>query len=722
MKIILFGLGLLLSVVSFSQTISAARSAAIGSTVTVTGIVLNGSELGPIRYIQDATGGIAAYSASMLTSILRGDSVTITGVTKQYNNLLEIDPVTSAVKHTSGNTLPAPATLSATTLFTEAYEAQLVRLTNVTFSATGTFTGNTNYNVIANGVPAVIRVGTSTNLVGTPVPSSIVTLTGIMSQFSSSSPSTGYQMLLRDLNDITFGGGPILSTDLIQRNIATTSFDIFFKTQRNGNTLVFYGTTPALGQVVSSTTLDTNHLVTLSGLTPGTIYYVRGASIDAQGDTSWSSKKPFATASLSSGKITAYFNQPVDTSVAWTNNAAVYLNRAVDDTLIAYINRAKSSMDIAIYNWNNSNMSDIAAAVNAAYARGVRVRVVIEGSTLNNSVSSLNSSIQVIRRNATQGIMHNKFVVFDVDSPQLATVWTGSTNWTDQQVHLDCNNVVVFEDQSLARAFTLEFEEMFAGNFGPSKVDNTPKNFNLNGKLVELFFSPSDDVENRIREEIRTADSDIEVAMMQMTRTAMSGDMIARFNAGAFVAEVVDDTAASASAPFLSLKNASPVMAPRILKWTGNGIMHNKYMIVDQNKPNLDALVLTGSHNWSSNANFNNDENTVVIHDPKIANQFFQNWLYIYKQSGGTQYITKTNDLASISSMVYPNPSNGEITLQWGENGNSCDVSIFELSGKIILKKNLVGRETVNLPTSGVYFVRFSNGNKSEVKKILIQK
>ena len=87
MKIILWGIGMLLSVVSFSQTISAARSAAIGSTVTITGIVLNGAELGPIRYIQDATGGIAAYSSSMLTNILRGDSVTVSGVTKQYNNL-----------------------------------------------------------------------------------------------------------------------------------------------------------------------------------------------------------------------------------------------------------------------------------------------------------------------------------------------------------------------------------------------------------------------------------------------------------------------------------------------------------------------------------------------------------------------------------------------------------------------------------------------------------
>lgn len=722
MKIILWGLGMLLSVVSFSQTISAARSAAIGSTVTVTGIVLNGSELGPIRYIQDATGGIAAYSSSMLTNILRGDSVTVTGVTKQYNNLLEIDPVSSAVKHTSGNALPTPAALPTATLYTEAYESQLVRLTNVTFSATGTFTGNANYNVIANGSPAVVRVGTSTNLVGTPIPSSIVTLTGIMSQFSSSSPSTGYQMLLRDLNDITFGGGPIFTTDLIQRNIAPTSFDIFFKTQRNGNTLVYYGTTPAMGQLASSSTLDTNHLVTLTGLTPGTVYYVRGASIDAQGDTSWSSRKPFVTASTSSGKILAYFNQPVDASVAWANNPAVYLNRAVDDTLISYINRAKRSIDIAIYNWNNTNMSDIAAAVNAAHNRGVRIRVVIDGSTANVSVNSLNSAIQVVRRNTTQGIMHNKFVVFDVDSPQLAAVWTGSTNWTEQQIHLDCNNVVVFEDQSLARAFTLEFEELLAGTFGPSKTDNTPKNFNLNGTLVEVFFSPSDDVENRIREEIRTAESDVEVAMMQMTRTALSGEMIARFNAGAFVAEVVDDTSQSASAPFLALKNASPIMAPRILKWAGNGIMHNKYMIVDQNKPNLDPLVLTGSHNWSSNANFNNDENTVVIHDPKIANQFFQNWLYIYKQSGGTQYITKTNDLENNYSMIYPNPSNGEISLQWGENGNRCEVSIFDLSGKIIIQKNIWGRETLTLPSTGVYFVRFSDGNKSEVKKVLIQK
>ena len=57
MKIILWGIGMLLSVVSFSQTISAARSAAIGSTVTVAGVT-------PAGY-----NGTYAVTASTTTSV-----------------------------------------------------------------------------------------------------------------------------------------------------------------------------------------------------------------------------------------------------------------------------------------------------------------------------------------------------------------------------------------------------------------------------------------------------------------------------------------------------------------------------------------------------------------------------------------------------------------------------------------------------------------------------
>jgi hypothetical protein len=61
----------LLSVVGFSQAdIAAARAQGVGSTVTITGVVNNGDELGPIRYIEDATGGLGLYDPTVLSAVL----------------------------------------------------------------------------------------------------------------------------------------------------------------------------------------------------------------------------------------------------------------------------------------------------------------------------------------------------------------------------------------------------------------------------------------------------------------------------------------------------------------------------------------------------------------------------------------------------------------------------------------------------------------------------
>ena len=60
------------------QDIAAARIMGPGATVTVSGIVTSGSELGIIRYMQDLSGGLALYSSQM-SDVRRGDSVTVTG-------------------------------------------------------------------------------------------------------------------------------------------------------------------------------------------------------------------------------------------------------------------------------------------------------------------------------------------------------------------------------------------------------------------------------------------------------------------------------------------------------------------------------------------------------------------------------------------------------------------------------------------------------------------
>ena len=85
-----------------AQNIATARTQTIGSTVTISGIITNGDELGPIRYIEDATAAIAAYDPTNLVGTLRGDSITVTGELIDYNGLLEIQPVNNFSNHGTG--------------------------------------------------------------------------------------------------------------------------------------------------------------------------------------------------------------------------------------------------------------------------------------------------------------------------------------------------------------------------------------------------------------------------------------------------------------------------------------------------------------------------------------------------------------------------------------------------------------------------------------------
>src|SRR5690606_25621254 len=101
---------LLLTFASFSAmaqiNISEARAKNIGESVTIQGVVTNSDELGPIRYIQDATGGLPAYSPGNFANAAQpGAVVKVTGVLKDFNGLLELDPVSNFEIISTGNPL-----------------------------------------------------------------------------------------------------------------------------------------------------------------------------------------------------------------------------------------------------------------------------------------------------------------------------------------------------------------------------------------------------------------------------------------------------------------------------------------------------------------------------------------------------------------------------------------------------------------------------------------
>jgi hypothetical protein len=202
------------------QTIADARNASLASNVTVRGVVTNGSELGIIRYLQDNTGGIAAYGGN-LTSILRGDSVIFSGPLITFNNLLEISPATFTVI-SSNRPIPAPTVITPSQ-FGESNEGTLIRVVNCSFgnAAGGVFPSSaTNYTCTCGGQPLAVR--TNTFLSGTSIPSGTVNLTGVGSQFCvnpSSGCTTGYQLLLRTNSDISAAIVTGISENLNSTNV-----------------------------------------------------------------------------------------------------------------------------------------------------------------------------------------------------------------------------------------------------------------------------------------------------------------------------------------------------------------------------------------------------------------------------------------------------------------------------------------------------------------------
>jgi len=649
---------------SFAQnTILEARQMGEGAEVTVTGIVTNGSELGIIRYFQDSTAGIAAYG-SAVSSVNRGDEVTVSGTLKSYNQLLELDPITNITVNSTGNDLPDPILITPAQM-TETYEGMLVEIHNVVFNDAGLlFNGNNEYEFTANGEAGVIYVKNGQDLVGTVIPTGEVDLVGICSQFDYSNPNEGYQLILRDLNDITLTSSIYLTGTLDNTDFTKTTLDFSWNTNIEGTTELYYGTTEesVTTNYISSSGGETSHNIGITDLNPGEITWVKAFSVSGT-DTAFSAVLSYATISNSGGNMIAYFNTPVD--VSYSNGVdAIYLHETIDDTLINYINRAKHTIDFTIYNFNNSGISNISDALIAASDRGVRVRVIGCGTTNNLGIDELlGTSVHVlIGPNSSErtGIMHNKFVIFDAESddPNEPIVWTGSTNFTDEQVNLDANNVIIVQDQSLARTYQIEFEEMWGSHgdepdaskalFGSAKRNNTPHEFMINGKYVECYFSPSDGVNSKIVEVINTANSDLSIATMLITRTEMANAIADRKAAGVAV-NVITNSEGNNSSTVNSILTAS-LSTHYTFDDVSSGLLHNKYMIVDQYSAISDPMVFTGSHNWSAAADNDNDENTLIIHDATLANIYYQQFVYRFVENLGVLFDLTTPPTAVIDN------------------------------------------------------------------------
>jgi len=727
-KISILFLFILLTADLFAQTtISEARSKSVGSTVTVSGIVTNGSELGTIKYMQDGSAGIAVYD-SKLSGAQRGDSISVTGVLDDYNNLLEINPVSVFTTHSQGNSLPEPTLISISEIG-EQYEAELIKIENIQITgSTGTFSGNQNYSFTDGTNTGQLRVSSSSPIVGQPIPTEKFDLVAICSQFSytSNNTQTGYQLLPRTMDDLISNNSVNFLSSVQVVDLTQTSITLGWETDAVATPFVRYGSsnnTESLTNIKQgdSGTSESNYFISeITGLEPSEIIYAQAFMV-AGNDTVFSSVGTYITQSNSTGAMHVYFNSPVDQTLA-NETTAINLGQYMADTLAAYINRAEETIDMALYNFDNDVVKN---ALNAAYDRGVKIRFITCGSTNHFSVNSFNSGIPVLERPVFSegGIMHNKFAAIDAESanPEKSWVWSGSTNLTYAQLNSDANNMIFVQDQSLAKAYQIEFEEMWGSTgdvanvsnarFGEDKTDNTPHEFVIGGSWVESYFSPSDNTNQQLIDAIKTADNDLNVETMLITRSDLASAILDAFDRGVNVNVITNAESDNTSYVNEALYNGLP-QGKYVYDDQQSGILHHKLAIIDAFINDSDPILITGSHNWSNSANEINDENTLFIHNADIANQYIQQFAYRFEHNGG-DLVVSAQLVQMADTRVFPNPSTGMLKVQ--SSTSLISAELYNLSGIKIREWQIASEYeyTINLSSqlSGMYLLKVNGEN-----------
>ena len=155
-------------------------------------------------YVTDGTDGINIYNfadQSGYTTPMMGDSLFLHGEVDQFNGLTEL-LVDSIYLANSGNTLPAPAVVTA---LDESTESELIQLVGFTLADATQWPASGSANVdITNGTDTLtMRIDSDTDIDGSTAPAGTFDVTGIGSQFDSSSPyDEGYQIFPRQLTDI----------------------------------------------------------------------------------------------------------------------------------------------------------------------------------------------------------------------------------------------------------------------------------------------------------------------------------------------------------------------------------------------------------------------------------------------------------------------------------------------------------------------------------------
>ncbi|MFA6003882.1 MAG: phospholipase D-like domain-containing protein, partial [Elusimicrobiota bacterium] len=331
---------------------------------------------------------------------------------------------------------------------------------------------------------------------------------------------------------------------------------------------------------------------------------------------------------------------------------------AFEDTVVKALDAAKSSVDVAMFALRSTR---IAQALARARKRGLNVRVVMDQSQSGSEyfgpyagwLANQDISIRTLAGPNPDSDypmaekMHHKFMVLDGE-----LVETGSANWTKRASMDNYENAHFLADETDAAAYLFAFNHMFKlaqvyprpdtaptlptdaelendiqnppAQPSPDKPEPPPlpaaRNVRFHGRTLPSFaLLPYRPIEPLIVEAIDAADKSISLAIYEFTSEPIL-DALRRAKKRGLAIEIVLDRAHLYTSGIdhngQPRKPKPQIVAlvkegfdMKVLRGQHSGIMHNKYLVLDE------ELVMFGSYNLTDVAEKHHFENVIFSRD-----------------------------------------------------------------------------------------------------------
>jgi len=336
--------------------------------------------------------------------------------------------------------------------------------------------------------------------------------------------------------------------------------------------------------------------------------------------------------------------------------------------LTTFLRAAKQTLDLAVYDMRFSDplRAQLVSALRERAEAGVQIRFCYDGDKPSQpnvaagqdpAPAGTGAFVQSLgypwRRIAGMKLMHSKFILCDRQS-----IWTGSTNMTDDAFTLMENNILEIDSTSLANYYAEDFEQLWEkenfDNTGHIQTAPVPLTFSGQSAEARVMFSPGCglEIDSEIARKVRAAQRRVRICSLLINSGTLISELSNLLRTGrACHADSSRHSDASAEAErrrvavdgiydrtqmeevyrqwqdvpqnrwkIDALKDIiarAGLVGKNSTPYTPAGrhdFMHNKVLVIDD-------TVVTGSYNLSRSAQFN-AENILFIESAPLAEAY----------------------------------------------------------------------------------------------------